>query len=497
MSSVLLVASIIERGASGRQSEDSLTTIDAMSNPADLYRRLPSVERLITDHRVAPLVVEHGHASVVDLARSMLDEYREIAERTGALPAVEVAEALAERAREAFRPSLRRVINATGVVIHTNLGRTPLSEPTIEAMAAAGRGYSNLEFDLEAGERGSRFTHLTALLCRVTGAEDGIAVNNNASALLLALAALSAGREVIISRGQLVEIGGGFRIPDVMRQSGATLVEVGTTNRTYARDYAEAVTERTAAILRVHTSNFRVVGFTEVAALDELAALARERELLLIDDLGSGALLDTRPYGLAAEPLVQTSVAAGADVVLFSGDKLVGGPQAGIAVGRTAAIAQMRRHPLARAVRMDKSSIAGLATTLDHYARGEAVERVPVWRMIALTPDELRERARRLVNAAGERGSLRDGSSMIGGGSLPGEGLPTTLCAIEAPGAANDLAAALRAHDPPIVARVQDGLVLLDPRTIDSDELPDVERALRALVGAAPNARNGSGEAGR
>ena len=468
-----------------------------MSNPADLYRRLPSVERLITDHRVAPLVAEHGHASVVDLARSMLDEYREIAERTGALPAVDVAQALAERAREALRPSLRRVINATGVVIHTNLGRAPLSEATIEAMAAAGRGYSNLEFDLEAGERGSRFSHLTGLLCRVTGAEDAIAVNNNASALLLALAALCAGREVIISRGQLVEIGGGFRIPDVMRQSGATLVEVGATNRTYAHDYAEAITERTAAILRVHTSNFRVVGFTQAAALDELAALARERELLLIDDVGSGALLDTRPYGLAAEPLVQTSIDAGADVVLFSGDKLVGGPQAGIAAGRADAIEQLRRHPLARAVRMDKSSIAGLAATLNHYTRGEALEQVPVWRMIAVSAEVLREQAQRLATAAGGHGSVIEGVSTVGGGSLPGEGLPTTLCAIDAPGTANDLAAALRAHDPPIVARVQDGRVLLDPRTIESEELPDVERALRSLLEAGSNGRNGSGEAGR
>ena len=468
-----------------------------MSNPADLYRRLPSVERLITDHRVAPLVAEHGHASVVDLARSMLDEYREIAERTGALPAVDVAQALAERAREALRPTLRRVINATGVVIHTNLGRAPLSEATIEAMAAAGRGYSNLEFDLEAGERGSRFSHLTGLLCRVTGAEDAIAVNNNASALLLALAALCAGREVIISRGQLVEIGGGFRIPDVMRQSGATIVEVGATNRTYAHDYAEAITERTAAILRVHTSNFRVVGFTQAAALDELAALARERELLLIDDVGSGALLDTRPYGLAAEPLVQTSIDAGADVVLFSGDKLVGGPQAGIAAGRAAAIEQLRRHPLARAVRMDKSSIAGLAATLNHYTRGEALEQVPVWRMIAVSAEVLREQAQRLATAAGGHGSVIEGVSTVGGGSLPGEGLPTTLCAIDAPGTANDLAAALRAHDPPIVARVQDGRVLLDPRTIESAELPDVERALRSLLEAGSNGRNGSGEAGR
>jgi L-seryl-tRNA(Ser) seleniumtransferase len=466
-----------------------------MSELSELYRRLPSVERLVADDRVAPLVAAQGHANVVELARGLLDEYRGEVERTGELPPVDVAEALLTRAAEAFRPSLRRVINATGVVIHTNLGRAPLSDAAIEALATAGRGYSNLEFDLEAGERGSRFSHLTATLCRVTGAEDGIAVNNNASALLLALGALCAGREVIISRGQLVEIGGGFRIPDVLRQSGATLVEVGTTNRTYARDYADAITERTAAILRVHTSNFRVVGFTEETELADLASLARDRELLLIDDVGSGALIDTRPYGLAEEPLVQASVQAGADVVLFSGDKLVGGPQAGIAAGRAETIDRMRRHPLARAMRMDKSSIAGLVATLEHFSKGEAIEQVPVWRMIAASPDELRERARRMAAAAGTRGTTTDGRSMIGGGSLPGEGLDTTLCAIDPPGSAAGFAAKLRANDPPIVARVQDGRVFLDPRTIEEESLGEVQRALGELL--AGDARNGSGDAGR
>lgn len=272
-----------------------------MTNP---YRALPSVDRLLADRRVAPLAVRHGHDAVVGIARAVLEEYRAQVERTGAPPEQAPEEAVVERART-LEPGLRSVINATGVVIHTNLGRAPLSNAAIEAMAEAGRGYSNLEFDVEAGTRGSRFSHLTGLLCRVTGAEDALAVNNNASALLLALSALASGREVIISRGQLVEIGGGFRIPDVMRQSGARLVEVGTTNRTYTRDYAEAVSEETAALLRVHSSNFRVVGFTQSAPLGELASVARERGLLLIDDVGSGALLDTRQYGLAEEPLVQ------------------------------------------------------------------------------------------------------------------------------------------------------------------------------------------------
>ena len=454
-----------------------------MTNP---YRALPSVDRLLADRRVAPLAVRHGHDAVVSIARAVLEEYRTEVERTGAPPEQAPEEAVVERART-LEPSLRSVINATGVIIHTNLGRAPLSKATIEAMAEAGRGYSNLEFDVEAGTRGSRFSHLTELLCRVTGAEDALAVNNNASALLLALSALASGREVIISRGQLVEIGGGFRIPDVMRQSGARLVEVGTTNRTYTSDYAEAVGEETAALLRVHSSNFRVVGFTQSAPLGELASLARERGLLLIDDVGSGALLDTRHYGLAEEPLVQDSIAAGADVVLFSGDKLLGGPQAGIAAGKADAIDAMRRHPLARAARMDKSSIAGLAATLRHYALGEATDEVPVWRMIAAQLDRLRRRARRWARACGGHAEVVDGHSMIGGGSLPGEGLPSALCSIAPPdGDATGLAAALRAAEPPLIARIEHDRVLLDPRTVEPAEDRLVEATLREACAGEP-----------
>jgi L-seryl-tRNA(Ser) seleniumtransferase len=456
-----------------------------MTNP---YRSLPSVDRLLADDLVAPLAMRHGHDAVVAIARSVLEEYRVAVERTGDPPERPAAETVVERAQTLER-SLRRAINATGIVIHTNLGRAPLSEAAIEAMAKAGRGYSNLEFDLDGGERGSRFTHLAGLLRRVTGAEAGIAVNNNASALLLALSALATGGEVVISRGQLVEIGGGFRIPDVMRQSNARLVEVGTTNRTYTRDYAEAITEDTVALLRVHSSNFRVVGFTESAPLAELASLARERGLLLIDDVGSGALLDTRPYGMAEEPLVQDSVATGADVVLFSGDKLVGGPQAGIAVGEAEAIATMQRHPLARAMRMDKSSIAALVATLEHYTRGEAVEQVPVWRMIAAPLDQLRRRARRWARACGDAAEAVAGSSMIGGGSLPGEGLETVLCSVTPPGGdATAFAAALRAADPPVIARIERDRVLLDPRTVAPSEDGDVQATLSELCAAGDSA---------
>lgn len=462
----------------------------------DLYRLLPSVDRLLADPRVAALASRHGHAPVADLARRVLDEYRAAIADTSALPPGEVLATLLDRSAT-LRPTLRRVVNATGVVIHTNLGRAPLSGATLRAMEHIGAGYSNLEFDVESGERGSRFAHLQSLLCRLTGAEDGIAVNNNASALLLALGALCAGREVIISRGQLVEIGGGFRIPDVMRQSGAQLVEVGTTNRTYVRDFAEAVTERTAAILRVHASNFRVVGFTETPTLAALGALARERGLLLIDDLGSGALLDTRRYGMAPEPMVQESVAAGADVALFSGDKLLGGPQAGIAVGRAEAIATMRRHPLARAVRLDKAAIAGLGATLEHYDRDEAEHEVPVWRMIATPMDQLARRARSWSRACGPHGIATEGRSTVGGGSLPGEDLPTMLCAVTPPsGSAQDIAAALRAADPPIVARIADDRVLLDPRTVEAREDRHVEATLRMVLGLAAAQSNGTATSG-
>ncbi|TAK76982.1 MAG: L-seryl-tRNA(Sec) selenium transferase [Dehalococcoidia bacterium] len=459
-----------------------------MVDSANPYRDLPSVDRLLADPRVAALAVERGHESVAGLAREVLEGFRSAIAASASLPAPSVVDAVLARA-ETLRPSLRRVVNATGVIIHTNLGRAPLPRDAIDAIERVSAGYSNLEFDLDAGERGTRFSHLDQTLCRITGAEAGIAVNNNASALLLALAALCRDREVIISRGQLVEIGGGFRIPDVLRQSSATLVEVGTTNRTYVRDYAEAITERTAAILRVHSSNFRVVGFTEQPALSGLAALARERGLLLLDDLGSGALLDTRAFGLAPEPLVQDSVRAGADVVLFSGDKLLGGPQAGIAAGRAEAIEAMRRHPLARAVRIDKASIAALAATLDHYAKGEAEHEVPVWRMIALPTAAIEARARRWAGACGDAGSVEACESTVGGGSLPGESLPSSACVVAPPDGAEAFAASLRAASPPIVARIHDDRVWLDPRTVDLSEDEHVEATLARLLEAPGRGR--------
>ena len=447
----------------------------------DALRRLPSVDRLLQGEAASRWVAALGRDLVVEACREALEAERRRVLSGEAYAGEEALWAdVVARLQATVQPTLRPVINASGVVIQTNLGRSPLSEATLDAMRRAGEGYSNLEYDLAAGERGSRYVHAEALLTRLTGAEAGLLVNNNAGAVLLALSALARGREVIISRGQLVEIGGGFRIPDVMAQSGARLVEVGTTNRTYASDYRTAITDETAALMRVHSSNFRVIGFTHQPTLDELVALAHERGLPLIDDLGSGTLLDTAPYGLAHEPTVQESVAAGADVVTFSGDKLLGGPQAGIIVGRADLVAQLRRHPLTRALRVDKTTIAGIQANLLHYVKGEATREVPIWRMIAATADEVAARARALIAALGEAGARCEvvlGQSMIGGGSLPEETLPTALIAVEI-SAPSDAARALRLGDPAVVSRVQDDLLLLDLRTV----LPREEEALIARL---------------
>ena len=444
------------------------------------YRDLPSVDRIITDPRVRAAAAPDSLAAQV--ARDVLDEARARIAAGGDAPAFDaVVEAVTGRIDAAVSPPLRPLINATGVILHTNLGRAPLAPEAVEAMAAVARSYSNLEFDVESGARGSRHTILEPLLCRLTGAEAAMAVNNNASAVLLALSALAAGREVVLSRGQLVEIGGGFRIPDVMRQSRAKLVEVGTTNRTRAADYEAAIGSKTAALMRVHPSNFKVVGFTETASLTELARAARAAGVLLLDDLGSGCLLDTTRYGLPAEPTPQASIAAGADVVTFSGDKLLGGPQGGLIVGRKEPLAKMKRHPLARAVRLDKASIAGLAATLRIYLEGGAEEAIPVWRMIAAPIDVLERRAAAIA-ALVPGARVLDGRSMVGGGSLPEESLQARVVAVEPPRGLNAtvLAARLRARD--VIARVEDGLLLLDPRTVDPDDDARVAESLRAAL---------------
>ncbi len=441
------------------------------------------MDRLLANERIRSLA-QRPAPFLAELARSTLEMARgAISEGRPAPSEEQLAESVLGLVQVLLRPSLRPVINATGVIIHTNLGRAPLSREAVEASVAALKGYSNLEFDLESGERGSRYSHLESILRQVTGAEAGIAVNNNAAALLLVLSALTKGREVIISRGQLVEIGGGFRIPDVMQESGARLVEVGTTNRTRLGDYESAVTAETAALLRVHASNFRIVGFAESPPLIGLAQLAQERRLLMLDDIGSGCLLDTTQFGLAAEPAVQESLAAGADLVMFSGDKLLGGPQAGIIVGRKDLVDVLRRHPLARALRMDKGSVAGLAATLLHYLEGRALEEIPVWQMIAMPLEALRRRANSWASSIGTRAHVVQGRSMIGGGSLPEESLPTLLLAIPGEGGfLTDLARRLRLGEPAIAGRIERDMLLFDPRTVQPEEDGRFLQALRATL---------------
>ncbi len=447
-------------------------------------RKLPSVDRLLAQPRVVAARQAQGHALAVEAARSALAAAREqVLAGNGLPPLDQIVADLERRLAGATAGTLHTVLNATGVVIHTNLGRAPLSNAAVAAMNSLANLYCNLEYDLEAGERGSRYVHAESLLCRLTGAEAALVVNNNAAAVLLALSALAAGREVVISRGQLVEIGGGFRIPDVLRQSGARLVEVGTTNRTHERDYREAIGPDTALLLRVHSSNFLQVGFTTQVPLPDLVRLGQEAGVPVVDDLGSGTLLDTSRYGLSAEPTVQASIAAGADVVTFSGDKLLGGPQAGLIAGRREMVERLRRHPLARALRVDKNTLAALQATLLHYLRGEAEREIPVWRMIALSLEELEGRARDLaakLAALGVPAAVATGFSTIGGGSLPGQELPTFGIALET-GAPDAMARELRLGRTPVVGRIADDRLFLDPRTV----APEHDAALVAAVAAA------------
>ena len=438
-------------------------------------RDLPSVDKLLRD----PLLQGLPRDLALQAARDVLDDARR-ATLNGGWP-YELADLpvlVERRVREATAPRLRPVLNASGVVIHTNLGRAPLSRTALAAAGEAAEGYSNLEYDLEAGERGSRHNLVTDLLRRLTGAEDALVANNNASAVLLILSTLGQGKEAIISRGQLVEIGGGFRIPDVMRQSGVSLVEVGTTNRTYASDFEAAITDRTALLLRVHASNFLQVGFIHQPSIEELVQVGQKHGLPLVDDLGSGSLIDTSSFGFAREPMVQESVAAGATLTAFSGDKLLGGPQAGIIVGRSEEIATLRRHPLMRAIRPDKLTLAALSATLVHYLRGDAEREIPVWRMIAAPPGSLEARARAL--AAALRASVAESRSAVGGGSLPGQTQPSWAVALTS-ASPDALAAELRRADPPVIGRIEGDRVLLDLRAV----LPEQDTLLGKSVHAA------------
>ncbi|MBI4212693.1 MAG: L-seryl-tRNA(Sec) selenium transferase [Chloroflexi bacterium] len=449
----------------------------------DHRRALPSVDRLLQSEAGRILLETYPHQSVVDALRQSLTEAR-FGSGRGDLSENGLVATGRHILESRYLPSLRPAINGTGVILHTNLGRAPLSARARQDIEQVARSYSTLEYNLDAGARGTRHEHVTGLLQRLTGAEDGLVVNNNASAILLALSATATGKEVLISRGQLVEIGGGFRIPDVLRQSGARLVEVGTTNRTYAEDYAAAIGEDTAVLLRVHTSNFRLSGFVHTASLGELVELGRGRHLSVLDDLGSGSLLPTESYGLAHEPMVQESVAAGADLVCFSGDKLIGGPQAGIIVGKTDIVDRLRRHPLTRALRPDKATLAALYATLIAYELGAAEREIPVWRMISLPVAELEHRGQVMLTELNSRqASVVPSQTTIGGGSLPGETLDSRAIALRpVAGSAQQLAGELRHSEPPLIGHIEDDRVLLDLRTIAPDEDATVCRIVADLL---------------
>ena len=464
-----------------------LGIVEYLSTMETEFRRLPSVDRLMSDERINQLREVYPHSLVVDLVRQCLEQDRLSITLGNPCPSVdEIIESVCSRAEVLVHPSLRPVINASGVILHTNLGRAPLSKEAAAAMDMVARGYCNLEFDLDIGARGSRHVHIEQLLCQLAGAEAALVVNNNASAVLLALTALAKRREVIVSRGQAVEIGGGFRIPDVMRQSGAKLVEVGTTNCTYVYDYEQAINERTAALLRVHTSNFRVEGFTHQVTIEEMLMLGSKYGLPVLDDLGSGCFLDTTMFGLDLEPMVQKSVTLGVGLTSFSGDKLVGGPQAGIIVGKKFLVDKLKRHALARAVRIDKIRLAGLAATLVHYLRGEAIEKVPVWRMISMPLGEIERRAETWAQALEGLANVIEGETMVGGGSLPGNVLPTRLVAIKGKGkernVAHSLAKRLRFQVPPVIGRISDDVLLLDPRCVLPEDDNIVVQTLRNAV---------------
>ena len=446
-------------------------------------RSLPSVDTLLGTIHGKNYTQAYGHTLTVQAIREILGDTRSAyLNQGGDIPAQEELLAAVESKLQSWTsPTLYPVINASGVILHTNLGRAPLSEDALNAVRDVGGQYSTLEFDMEKGVRGSRLAHANEMLTRLLDAEAALVVNNNASAVLLMLRATVSGSKVIIARSQLVEIGGGFRIPDVMRQSGAKLTEVGTTNRVHLRDYLQAFDAEAAAVLRVHRSNFDIVGFTTEPELKEIAQAAYNQGLYIFDDLGSGALLDTAKYGIKHEPTVQESLAAGVDLVCFSGDKLLGGPQAGIIVGKADLIERIKIHPLARAVRADKMALSALSATLLHYIKGEAEEKIPIWQMIAAPLDEIRHRAEAWRDALG-KGEVVETQSTVGGGSLPGEAMPTFALTfqVDHPQA---LLKNLRQATPAVIARIQDEHALLDPRTVLPHQEKDLLKTLESVLG--------------
>lgn len=451
-------------------------------NKQDLLRQLPAISVVLEQEPVKNLADSCPHTVISDAAGEVVQGIRE-AILKGNVSALEdfdtIVSKVVKKVQEKSRPNLKKVINATGIILHTNLGRAVLSEAAVKAINDIAGNYSNLELDLATGERGTRYSHVEDLLCSLTGAEAGLIVNNNAAAVLLVLSSLAKGKEVIVSRGQLVEIGGSFRIPDVMAQSGATLVEVGSTNKTHLRDYENSVTDETALLLKVHTSNYKIIGFTSEVSVSDLVKLGRNRNIPVYEDLGSGVLVDFVKYGVIHEPTVRESIKAGADIVTCSGDKLFGGPQAGIIVGRSEIISQIKKNPLTRALRIDKFTLAAMEATLRLYLDEEkAVGEIPTLRMITLKREEILKAAEALADGIKANcGSyaeveIEDGFSQVGGGALPEENIPTCLVSLKPLGiSVNSLETRLREMDPPVLSRIQKDRLLLDPRTLlEGDE---------------------------
>ena len=445
-------------------------------------RSLPSIDQLLQTPIVSTWIQANGRPLTLEALRQTLDDVREEYRITKDIPSVDKLLVHANTLLQLWSsPSLQPVINATGVILHTNLGRAPLCDSAIKAIQDVSQGYSNLEYDLVTGKRGSRLSHAELVLIHLTHAEAALVVNNNAGAVLLILSALARRRSVIIARSELVEVGGGFRIPDVMKQSGARLNEVGTTNRVHTSDYQSAIDETSPALIfHAHRSNFRITGFTSEPTLSELAEIAHRAGIPLVDDLGSGALLDTAQFGLGHEPMVSEALLSGADLVCFSGDKLLGGPQSGIIVGKTDLITRLKKHPLARALRADKLCLAALSATLIHYLKDEAITEIPIWRMISMPLDSLRQRAHRWVDALGV-GEVVESQSTVGGGSLPDEILPTYVFGLSAH-SPNSILDSLRTCQPPIIARLEADKVIFDPRTVMPEQDNDLLSSLRSII---------------
>lgn len=461
----------------------------------ELLRQIPGVDALLQTGPVEGALERHPRKLVLDAIREVLDERRrqilQAPEASPGLDRQDLARSVAERAERLAEFTLKPVVNATGIVIHTNLGRSPLAEQALERLLHLGGGYCNLEYDLDKGERGSRYVHAEAILRELTGAESALVVNNNAGAVFLVLNTLAKDREVVVSRGQLVEIGGSFRIPDVMSSSGAVLREVGTTNRTHLKDYAAAITEKTALLMKVHTSNFQIVGFTAEVPLDQLVELGRKHALPVVEDLGSGCFVDLSPFGLRGEITVQESVRAGADLVTFSGDKLLGGPQAGIIVGRRDLIERCRKNPITRALRVDKMCLAALEATLRLYRdERRALERIPTLQMIAASPAELQARAEKLAGMLREtdarrilRIDVRPGFSQVGGGSLPAQDMPTSVVAVHSGDIGpNGIEEYLRGGSPPVVGRIESDHFIMDMRTVRDSELDAIRQGIARML---------------